>query len=458
MPHVDDVKAGGGGGGEPAVWVRTFAIQGIAATNQTGNFDLVSDSSFLQSSLVSQQLPGTPKACMVVVTEGDSLSTGCATASGEKFFFSATAEAGSDPMNCHTELNSNGLGLTEDGDVTELAFDFVSFLPNGLRVNITTNTVGGFGVDFTVVVFGGTNLQAKAIVHDLNGAAVNNTVDVTSVGFEPELVLSWTGTVGHTAVGRQVHCDYNFGITHNDGGADPQPQFGFSWDFQDNTASQALRSKHRNTSQYALIADNAAGSNLVAAELLGFDANGFTVHCREATSWGTTKVGALCLSWGGSADIHLQAIDSPTTNGNVGYTQPGFKPDWMLLAMNRSGSTATETVGTTDDTAGGIAMAWTDPNDGDPDPNETGTDIRGFLKILGDDGGATALLQSQTSVFASGTVTQPLDPTNTGSMTAAQFFRADFDSFDVNGYTIEYVDAASSVKSVIALAIRDNTV
>jgi hypothetical protein len=448
----------GGGGAEPAAWVRTFQIDDIAATNQTGNFDLVSDSSFIGSTLVSQQLPGTPKAVMILHRGGDSLSLGCATGSTEKWFYSSTSEFSSDPMNNHTELNTNGLGLSEDGDVTEVAFDFVSFLPNGVRINITTNTAGSFGVDFTVICFGGTALSAKAIVHDVNGVAVNNTVDVTTVGFEPELVFSMMGTVGHTAVGRQVHADWNFGITHNDGGADPQPQCGFAWDFEHNTNAQQLRSQHRNNSGYALVAENAGGTNLVAAELLGFDASGFTVHCRESTSWGTTKAGALCLSWGGSADIHLQAFDSLTTNTNLSKTEPGFKPDWLFLAMNRSGATTDETVGINDDEAGGVAFAWTDPNDGDPSPTEVGTDIRGFMRYLGDDNSGAASTAVQSSVFKNDpAVTQPLDPTRTGAMTAAQFFRADIDSFDASGYTIEHVDAASAVKSIIALAIRDNT-
>lgn len=448
----------GGGGGipEPSVWVETFAINEIAATNQTGNFDLVSDSSSQPES--SFTLPGTPKACIIITATGDSISTGYATGSAERFFLNTTQEFSSDPINANSELNDNRLGLTEDGDTTEVAFDFVSFLPNGVRINITTNTAGAFAPNFTVIVFGGTSLLAKAITHNLDGNAVDNTIDVTTVGFEPELVLSMAGNSGHTTLGRQPNCVFNFGITHNDGGADPQPQFGFTWETEDGTNAQQLRSQHRNTNEYALISENNAGANLVAAELLSFDASGFTVHCREATSWGTTKVGSLCLSWQGDADIHLQAFDSETTNITQTHTEPGFKPDWMLLAMNRSGSTATESAGANDDLAGGVALAWTSPRDGDPDPDETGTDIRGRLNCLGDDNNGAATLQKQTTVNATGTTTQPLNPTRTGSMSAAQFFRADFESFDASGYTIDYVDAASGVKSVIALAIRDNTV
>ena len=447
-----------GGNGEPAAWIESFYIEGIAATDQTGNFDLVSDSSFQEVGAFSR--PGTPKAVKVIAFHADSFSMGYATGSGEQFHISIHDEFSAATINSDTRLEDTNMGVCEDGgDTIELEFSFVEFLPNGVRVNITTNTVGSFGVNIVVICFGGTSCQAQAITHDVDGNAVNNTVDVTALDFEPELVFSHIGNSGHTALGRTANANFNFGITHNDGGADPQPQFGYAYELENGTNAQQLRSQHRNTSGYALIAEANGGADLVAAELLGFDATGFTVHCRERTNWGTTKAGALCLSWGGDADIHLQAIDSETTDITQAHTDPGWKPDFMYMTCNRSGSTATETVGTNDDLAGGMAGAWTSPRDGDPDPDEVGTDIRGRWKCLGDDNNGNGTMTKSSSVSANGIFpSQPLDPTRTSSHSAAQFLRVDFESFDASGYTIDYVDAASGVKSIIVLAIRDNTV
>ena len=105
-----------------------------------------------------------------------------------------------------------------------------------------------------------------------------------------------------------------------------------------------------------------------------------------------------------------------------------------------------------------MAGAWTSPRDGDPDPDEVGTDIRGRWKCLGDDNNGNGTMTKSSSVSANGIFpSQPLDPTRTSSHSAAQFLRVDFESFDASGYTIDYVDAASGVKSIIVLAIRDNT-
>ena len=97
------------------------------------------------------------------------------------------------------------------------------------------------------------------------------------------------------------------------------------------------------------------------------------------------KSGALCLSWGGDADIHLQAIDSRDDEHNASPHGPRiqtrlavhvWQPFWCNSRRNgwhqrrrRSGR--------------GWQQLGRVPQDGDPDPDESGTDLRGFWRAFG---------------------------------------------------------------------------
>jgi len=336
----------GGGGSEPSIWFRQE--QEVTWPSGTGNKDFqLSD------------VPSTPKAVILTWRDGGTIGIGCATSSSQKFYRTADVDVGSDPVISGMHFNTDGILKAENlsASAVIVTADFVEFLEDGIRLNVTLNNA--IFMTLNILLIGGSSCQAKAITHNVNGNAVNNTVDVTNVGFEPELVFSFPGQSGHTTVGELTNAVWAMGITHNDGGADPQTQFGFTWENEHGVGAVSLRSVHRNNSQRAIVVEDGGGSNFVAADLNSFDANGFTVQCRERTAWGTTLCGALCLSWGGDADIDLRTYDCPVSTTGIQSYNVGFQPDFVLLAYNRSGSiTAGETVGTTDDTAGWVSFGW----------------------------------------------------------------------------------------------------
>jgi hypothetical protein len=145
---------------------------------------------------------GTPTAVLVVggTGSGASLSVGAATATDEKWFRETYVDATSDPIVSNTTLNSTGvLSERNSSGTVDFAADFNSFIADGVRLNITT--APGTTRLFNIIFFGGTSLTAKAILHAVDGTDVGDIVDVTSPGFEPEVVFSVPGNSGHASLG-----------------------------------------------------------------------------------------------------------------------------------------------------------------------------------------------------------------------------------------------------------------
>lgn len=380
---------------------------------------------------------GTPKAALIFCRGiiGDSLCISAVTGASEKWF--CNNHSVGNPVDSETTLNTTKLFSTKDSsNAISFDADFVDFITDGIRINYTTVDSVALN-DLVIYFFGGDALCAKAITHSIDGNLVGNTVDVKDVGFNSEIVFTCAGTSGHTALGTQPNCVLNFGITHNDG-TNPPLQFGFTWEDEDAVSTCSLRSQHRLNSGYAIIAEDNAGANLVAAKLNNFDIQGFSVECTERTSWGTTLAGALCLSWHGNAGLDLRVIDTPTSTGTFSETGTGFQPTELFLAGNRSGTIADQSVGLVNNDNSEVSFGYTN-----------GTDERNVNRFA-DDGSSGS---SASAILSDTAAALQNDNTNISNPERYDIHPSSFES---DGYTLNMVNAPSSARGFIVLAFASS--
>lgn len=203
--------------------------------------------------------------------------------------------------------------------------DFDSWITNGIRINWTDAPASAFLI--TVILFAGSDINAYAGTV-APGTTVNGVTDVTAPNFPPDVVFMATP-----------------GNTFNDT-ADNFYFNGFGWCVRDgsNTQRSIFQSEEHNvaagtprayvSTAYACGQPNNTSSSLVyGIEVGDFDSQGFSVTLRLASA-GSDDVGYLALSVAG-AGVWAGTIDTPTANGNQGYTGPGFSPQFILLGMTQ---------------------------------------------------------------------------------------------------------------------------
>lgn len=218
-------------------------------------------------------------------------------------------------------------GATLDGIGT------VSCITDGIRINWTTAMSAGFLVH--VVLFGGSDMQVKVDVFTQN-ATVDASVDITTVGFQPEGVfcLSAGLATANWDNSNQANSRIGFGVATTAG------QGSVSQAINDAVTTTAYGGG--TSSQYACNSSLPADFLEGPVELSGFDAQGFTATTRSETQ--TFQFGYLAYTTGGKAASWSGEMNAPATPQSQSYTGPGFRPQAYMLFITGAATINTEIV------------------------------------------------------------------------------------------------------------------
>jgi hypothetical protein len=302
----------------------------------------------------------TPKAAQFILTHAISdgvaaanavFSYGAATGSTERWVFSVWSQDNVGTTNTGRLFRTDACIVKTDGTngVVEAQADFVFFIPNGVRINWSNAPASAFLL--TVVFYAGSDLLAHAGTFQASGV-VNNTVDINTVGFEPDVVHFCSYLNSSAAPQSLTNGWYSIGVAINDG-ADTQNSWGiFLRDAQ--LTSQAFATI---SDIYALVEAGSVGV-IWGGEVGSFDANGFSMTSR--LSGAAYQVGFLALAFNGAADFWTGIISTPTIVGTQVQGGPGFTPQFIMCGVTQMIAINTWY---SDATAGSIGLSTFDEDD-----------------------------------------------------------------------------------------------
>lgn len=344
---------------------------------------------------------------------------GAATDTSEQWAWCIKDEDGQNP----TDLDRRGatdecvMILDTAGNVDGEA-NFSAFIAGGVRINWGNTPAAAYLL--TVVLFVGSSLSAKADVFTTN-ALQNNSTDVNTVGFPPDVLLT--------------SC---FGFTFTDAtAAGTLPAIGtvtnkasvsqFCWGMGGSNGVSPSGQFAQITDDYGTGQVNAAGGWTWAGEFGSFDSDGFSCTTRLGGSGGD-QVGYLALAFNGAVDFWAGIIDTPTSTGNQLQTGPGFEPQAVITAVTQMPAIDT---GYTNGNAGSVGVSVFDGSE------EYCNSVQIEDAVVASD---TKSLSDNASVLL---------PNDDGTMGHMAFFK----SFDPTGWTWNFTQTEGTAVKYWALAI-----
>ena len=274
---------------------------------------------------------GTPKAAIVILTAGISdgtISQNGVMSIGYTDGTNQVCTAGQSADNVGTmatgrrHANDRVAMVPSGASGSELlGISFDSWVTDGIRLKFETLTWSNRLV--TVVLIGGDDVaEAHAGYHDDLGTG-SSAVDITSVGFESDLVfMSCVGLATAPTAG-SVYNLLSFGVGHNDG-SDTQRATLFGSD--DNTTNSVVTGYISTNSIVGQVHNNALQWRGVIGD---YDADGFSVT--PVTNAGSDVIFYLCLKFNNDPDVSLFSTGWPSS-GNKNETAPGFEPGFGLIS------------------------------------------------------------------------------------------------------------------------------
>ncbi|MGH9909277.1 MAG: hypothetical protein ACRD32_01420, partial [Nitrososphaerales archaeon] len=285
------------------------------------------------------------------------------------------------------------------------------------------------------IAFGGSELNARVDTVNLANA-IGSPVDVTSPNFQPDLVFT-------SYIGNNENTDVVPGDTDND-----LNSFSFGWAI--NPSIQAANNQYsvligsidganpsdtytNMSNKYSGLSLSTGGAADTAYDINSFDSQGFSVTTRTSgasDSNPTEHMGYLALDFGNNPKIYSVNTTARTTTGAIPYTGSGFKPTFLFgigSAVTQSFNTATAggsiAIGITNGTHTNALEEWTQDN-----------------VATTNSGSRVTNTQFWSANQQSGTIE----------------YEATFTSFDSNGWTLNYGDAATGGTTYrqVFLAIR----
>lgn len=218
-----------------------------------------------------------------------------------------------------TDETSSGAILLRLFDTSETATDLeastVRLIPGGVVINITDAPYSAYLV--TMTAFWGEEVEAHADLVYPN-STVNLTQDVTTPGFEPDVVFFLcTGTANEGASSVLIQ---SYGCAVNDGSDTQRCACIFSVDGNTFSSTGSIVSTAYVGGQYY------TSGWTWGAEIGTFDASGFTITTRVAGTGGD-NISYLAISFGAAAvDFSLFSWQMPVATGNYAETGPGHQP------------------------------------------------------------------------------------------------------------------------------------
>lgn len=213
------------------------------------------------------------------------------------------------------------------GTVSRFEADFSTWVTDGIRIN-WTKVDSDERKKFMIILIGGTDVSAK--VGDFApSSSVNGTVDVTSLGLDPEVVFFMGNGSNFNASFTQVqNSEISFGFAISKDGTEKNSCVYKSGDHYESTSDHVGGIfTNRCCRVYS-----AGGNSLdYSLEMTDVDTGEFTVTTRDANN-NVFEVGYLALELGGDDyDIINQVL--PDSNGNQDFPSSGslsFGPEHLF--------------------------------------------------------------------------------------------------------------------------------
>lgn len=376
---------------------------------------------------------GTPKAALFICTiataddtpvAGYGYSFGAATGASNEWcvFFSDEDGSGTTDRRGATEsdrlIRINTIGThTVDGDA-----DFSAWITDGVRIDWQTAPSAAWLL--TVVLFTGSDLSAHANFASL-GNSVDNAVNVTDPGFEPELVIT-AQFAGQAVDTTQSLIKPSFGVVHSDGGG-TIAQGSAAWYGSNGVGTSTADG--RVTETYGILETDSDALLVWGGEFDTFDSSGFTVTTRIAGS-GSTDMFYLALGLG-SFNGWVGTVDTPTSTGNDAQSAPGFTPQFIYSIMTMM--EAIDTAYADNALAGSYGFSAFDDA-----PAEYANSVQN------ENGVAT----SNTQSLSDDTAVELPDDDGSAGLTAS------FVSMNATGWTLNFSAVKGTAKKFLGLAIE----
>jgi hypothetical protein len=313
---------------------------------------------------------------------------------------------------------------TVDGEASH-----VSMNPDGFTINIVDDFTDPASPLIHYIAFGGADLSADVDTVDL-ADTMDDFVDVTAPGFEADVVIaSYIGVfLDAYGDGNNDRNSFSLGWAVNPDSQASGNQFSMSVGSQDGQSPAQSRSRFDNvragTSHYSNATD-------AAFEIGSFDASGFNVTTRLTSAITDEIMGYMALKLG-TSNPHVYTVARParTTAGNDVENSAGFEPIFLMGI-----GSAVVTTANSDTDGSSIAIGITD-----------GTDTYAISQFETDN-------VTPSNIHSRVTSTQFM---SANLHTSAIDWEATFSSFDTNGWTINYGDAAGAAYQNAFLAIGDD--
>ena len=287
---------------------------------------------------------------------------------------------------------------------------------NGIRLTVSYSD-SGISRYVTAILIKGT---LNASVVDVNLGTGTSAIDVSSLGFRPDLLFAIGAGGGSNSL--LSHAITSIGFAHNDGTTTTQ---GFVGVWSKDHVATTDTGAYVGASHIGGQVFNGTASWL--ASVSDFDANGFSIT--PSANAGSDVLYILALELADANDAYVGVVDSKTTTGTQAYTGTGFTPQVVGLLQTRC--TATGTVARTNS----LAIGATD-----------GTRSR---VVSARDQDAVTTSSSDSESADSVILIRNGDGTDDAA--------AAYSSFDSDGWTLNYSDGSANVRKMLAFAIGDST-
>lgn len=295
----------------------------------------------------------TPVAAMFFVTEAIADGTpashavigiGAATSTSERWALCSTAEDAQATTDTYRRATTDECVLIlnpADGTVDGEA-DLSSFGAD--QVVIAWGNAPAVAYLLTCVAYAGSDVSAKAAISTL--ATQNNTVDVNTVGFEPDVVYFGTHcSAFNDTTGAPFY--FSHGVALNKA---TDEQYCYSQASDDGAATSALYAEIRDDYAFAQVGNVSLDW---AGEVGSFDAAGFSITSRLGNP-GTDEVGYLALAFDGAVALEGNIITAPIATGNEAVTDPSFLPQYVHVGVTQMPAVNTHY---TDSNAGSLGIS-----------------------------------------------------------------------------------------------------
>lgn len=227
--------------------------------------------------------------------------------------------------------------------------DFVTFIPNGVRINWGNAPAAAYFI--TAEFYAGTDLSAKADMFQMPNV-LNGTVDVNTVGFEPDMLRLATGDMS-SLDNATDNSDASVGVAINNVAED---QFCWAARSRDNQGATAASSHISDIYGCGRIGN--AGTFTWGGEINAYDGAGFS--CTNRIAADNARVGFLALAFNGAVDFWADIIDTPIAIGNQSQNGPGFTPQSVACGLTQMAAINTAY---TDANAGSLGLNCFDSDD-----------------------------------------------------------------------------------------------